>query len=288
MLRVSKRHLCPICGKSDWCLYSEDDSAAICARIGEGSVKQCGDAGWLHTLKNRHNGHYRHRQAARKRQLVKTTVIQQSKLVDFEQLTELYRQQITEDRLESLSQQLGVSIHSLKRLHTGWDGRAYTFPMRDENMKIIGIRRRFGDGNKKALAGSRNGLFVPTGLSKDKPLFITEGPTDCATALDLDFDSVGRPNCNSRIDMVVRFVKERNAVIIADNDSAGVKGAEKLARKLVLHSPCVRIVCPPAGIKDLRQWLKTGLSASKLKTVIANTEPIGIRIKPMDHNREAR
>lgn len=58
MQRVTKRNPCPICGKPDWCLRAEDDSAAICQRISEGSVKQCGEAGYLHILRGtrRHSG----------------------------------------------------------------------------------------------------------------------------------------------------------------------------------------------------------------------------------------
>ncbi len=136
----------------------------------------------------------------------------------------------------------------------GYDGKAFTFPMRDEKCKIIGIRRRFGDGYKKAITGSQNGLFIPAGLSSDKPLFITEGPTDTASALDLGFDAVGRPNCDSKIEMTVRFARGRKIVIICDNDLPGRDGAKKLAKELILHCPEVKIICPPAGIKDLRQW----------------------------------
>ena len=32
-IRVTKRNPCPVCGKPDWCLISEDGKAAICARI---------------------------------------------------------------------------------------------------------------------------------------------------------------------------------------------------------------------------------------------------------------
>ena len=53
MPRVSKSNLCPICDKPDWCLAASDGSAAICARIDEGSVKKCGDAGYLHILTDR-------------------------------------------------------------------------------------------------------------------------------------------------------------------------------------------------------------------------------------------
>lgn len=47
-VRVNKRNPCPICGKPDWCLISQDGNAAICDRIE--SDKRAGDAGWLHRL----------------------------------------------------------------------------------------------------------------------------------------------------------------------------------------------------------------------------------------------
>ena len=53
MQRVNKQTPCPVCGKSDWCLVAPDKTAAICQRIQEGSVKSCGDAGYLHILVDR-------------------------------------------------------------------------------------------------------------------------------------------------------------------------------------------------------------------------------------------
>lgn len=47
-VRVTKNNPCPICGKSDWCLTSEDGKSAICARTE--SDKPAGRAGWLHKL----------------------------------------------------------------------------------------------------------------------------------------------------------------------------------------------------------------------------------------------
>src|SRR4030042_1814088 len=51
-IRVTRHNQCPICGKPDWCLISEDGKIAICARIE--SHKPVGNkgAGWLHTLDN--------------------------------------------------------------------------------------------------------------------------------------------------------------------------------------------------------------------------------------------
>jgi hypothetical protein len=51
--RVSAAEPCPICRKPDWCLLATDRTAAICARTEPGSVKRCGDAGWLHRLVER-------------------------------------------------------------------------------------------------------------------------------------------------------------------------------------------------------------------------------------------
>lgn len=284
MLRVSKSNPCPICKKSDWCLYAEDGSAAICQRIEQGSVKECrskkdGDTvGYLHILIDRpKNQHCRPQRSF--------TVRQDNKPVkDFTALQQQYSRQITRKQLDDLSQQLGVSRQSLKRLFVGWDGKAYTFPMSNEKQKIIGIRRRFPDGDKVTTKGSKTGLFIPAGLSTER-LLIAEGPTDAAAALDLGFDTIGRPNCNSKVNMTARFAKGRHVVIVADNDppkedgrQPGKDGAEKLARELLLHCLSVKIIYPPNKIKDLRQWLRTGLTRGHLQHVIDNMKPLTLEL----------
>ena len=285
MIRVSKRNPCPVCQKPDWCLVAEDKSAAICQRIQEGSVKQCGDAGWLHTLTDRHNGHDRHRSAARDRHVMKIGAIGKAQSADYGQLAQQYRQQITDDRLKVLSQLLSVSQESLRRLHVGWDGKAYTFGMSNDFGKIIGIRRRFPNGQKVSVKGSKTGLFVPEGLTGEGHLLICEGATDTAAALDLGFDAIGRPNCNSMVELTASYVSGRDIVIIVDNDAAGWNGAKRLTAKLVLCCPQVRIVYPSQGIKDLRQWLKAGLTPKRLTEIINKTVAIGtkIQVKLVDH-----
>ena len=49
-LRVNRRNSCPVCGKPDWCLLSQDGEAAICARIESDKPAGNKGAGWLHTL----------------------------------------------------------------------------------------------------------------------------------------------------------------------------------------------------------------------------------------------
>ena len=258
MLRVNKTHLCPVCQRPDWCLYSEDGSAAICARVSEGSKKRVGDAGYLHVLRTDD----RRPKAVRR---IRRVDGKRKELPDFESLTRQYQARISQRQVRWLGASLGVSAGSLKRLGTGFDGRAFTFPMCDEKMRIIGIRRRFGDGHKKAVTGSTNGLFIPSGLSTDRPLFICEGPTDCAAALDLGFQAIGRPNCDSKIEMTARFARGRRVMIICDNDGPGREGAKKLAEELIGHCPQVKIMCPPCAGMDLRQWKQRGFDGGRLR-----------------------
>jgi hypothetical protein len=145
--------------------------------------------------------------------------------------------------------------------------------------KIIGIRRRFPNGSKASAKGGKNGLFIPADLTGVGPLLLCEGPTDAAAALDLGSAAIGRPNCNSLVEMTVRAVRGREEiVIVADNNAVGRTGADRLASILGLCCPCVRVVHPPAGVKDLRQWLHAGLTCEALRAVIAGTSPISMSV----------
>ena len=282
MRRVSRQNPCLICSKPDWCLVALDGSAAICARIEEGSVKKCGDAGWLHILENRQNGHDRHKCRANRRRVTKSVSIGREQSRDFGQLASWYRRQLMDEKLNGLTSSLGVSAESLKRLNVGWDGKAYTFPMSNDFGKVIGVRRRFPSGHKVSVQGSKTGLFIPTDLANDQLLIICEGPTDTAAALDLGSAAIGRPNCNSKVEMTANLAKGRTVVIVGDNDKVGRTGSKRLARVLSLFCPSVRIVYPPGGTKDLRQWLKAGLSKETLQELIQKTKPIEVRISFKD------
>lgn len=279
MHRVRRDKPCPICGKQDWCLVAPDGSAAICPRVKEGSCKKCGDAGYLHVLRDGHNGHNRHRSGVRRRHIVTIAFNQEGLTPDFTKLSVRYESQLTRDRLHALADSLGLSAGSLQRLRLGWDGHAYTFPMSDACGAIVGIRRRFPNGGKASVQGSKAGLFIPVGLTGNGPLLLCEGPTDTAAALDLGFDAIGRPNCSSLVEMTVTAAKDRTEiVVVADGDSAGRAGAQRLAGTLALGCPCVRVVAPPDGVKDLRQWLHAGLSAEVLRQIVASAPTIKLTV----------
>jgi hypothetical protein len=279
MERVTRSHPCPVCGHTHWCLVASDGSAAICPRTKDGAVKKCGDAGYLHILEDRHDGHDRHRNGVKWRHTLTIVSGQDGRTQDFGQLSARCESQLTSERLHALAQPLGLSAGSLQRLRLGWDGSAWTFPMSDAAGKIVGIRRRFPGGRKASVKGSKTGLFIPTDLTGVGPLVLCEGSTDTAAALDLGFDAIGRPNCNSGVEMTVPSVRGRDdVVIIADNDTAGRMGADRLASVLALCCQSLRVVCPPAGVKDLRQWFNAGLTSEALRQTIAGTRPTSVQV----------
>ncbi len=51
-VRVKRRNPCPVCGKPDWCLVSQDGKTAICARIESDKPAGNKGAGWIHALVN--------------------------------------------------------------------------------------------------------------------------------------------------------------------------------------------------------------------------------------------
>lgn len=144
-------------------------------------------------------------------------------------------------------------------LNCGWDGEAWTFPVRNANNEIVGIQRRFKDGFKCMVDGSRWGLFIPQRtVDSSKFVLITEGCSDLITVIDIGFQGVARPNnsaCNEMIkNYLDRWCHKSNCFIIADNDKnqAGWKGAIELATLLGLKK--TQIFLPP--VKDIRQFVE--------------------------------
>ncbi|QNN24940.1 AAA family ATPase [Planctomycetales bacterium ZRK34] len=189
-------------------------------------------------------------------------------------LAKRYHEVADDDRLVALAKRLSVSVDSLRRLRVGWCERdgAYSFPMRNAAGDVTGIRLRLDDA-KYAERGGRDGLFIPVGLIGSGPLLIAEGPTDCAAALDMGYDAIGRANNSARTtdDLIAEYVtrQRRDEVwIVTDADPAGSRAAEatqaaadRLAARLVPVVGTVRVFAPPSPHKDVRAWRINGATA---------------------------
>jgi hypothetical protein len=279
--RVSKRRPCPVCDRPDWCLFTGDPSnptAVICARVE--SRKRCGEGGWLHVLRNDPVW-------APWRRTIHTVVMKmESNGTNFARLAARYQQQVNPDALKALADRLGLSVESLTRLSVGWSAsnRAWAFPMHDAAGGVLGIRLRLPNGKKLSVRGGKEGLFIPAGLTPRGRLLVTEGPTDCAALLDLGFAAVGRPSCTGGVKLLVELVtmmKPTEVVIVADADSPGQRGAESLAAVLVAYWGVLKIIAPPVGIKDAREWKRSGATTTDVQAVVdaAPIRRLGVRVR---------
>jgi hypothetical protein len=63
------------------------------------------------------------------------------------------------------------------------------------------------------------------------------------------------------------------AVIVADRDAPGQRGAENLSSVLVAYMAAVRVIVPPEGVKDAREWKATGATSADVMAAIDAAEP---------------
>ena len=262
--RVSRRSPCPVCGKPDWCSAGADGSAVCCMRVE--SNRRLRNGGWLHWLRSPGE--------RRKQRRIRRAVLPEggAPATGFGKLAECYREAVKPTALARLASELGVERSALCRLGVGWDGAAWTFPMRNAHGRVVGIRRRFPGGRKSSVRGGREGLFVPSGLPADGLLAIAEGPTDTVAVLTLGQACVGRPSCRGAVALVAEVARGRDVAIIADGDEPGWAGARVLARTLVLHCRSVRVIRPSGGAADVRDWLRRGASREDLQCAIDGAE----------------
>lgn len=171
--------------------------------------------------------------------------------------------------IADLAHSLGVKASALMELKVAWadEHRAFAFPMFNGYHACVGIRLRNMKGDKWAVRGSKQGIFLPFCPQQDTA-FICEGPTDTAAALSIGLFAIGRPSCSGGMpDIIValRRLHIRRVVIIADNDDPGLTGADMLSRHLEI--PCCLMTLP---CKDVRAAVKLGMDAETLECMTRN------------------
>jgi hypothetical protein len=226
-------------------------------RVSDGAVKQTKNGGWLHRLKER--DFWPH---PRVRKIALTEPEMPS--VDCAKLAADFVAAVDLGRLGEFANGLGLFTDSLTRLGVGWssNSNAWAFPMK-RGQQIVGIRLRSWTGHKWSVTGGREGLFAPHGLTFLATLLVAEGPTDTAALLDMGFEAVGRPSCSGGVALLLDLVRSRrvkDVVIVSDLDphGAGQRGAESLAVALAPYCPSIRVISPPKGSKDAREWRRAG------------------------------
>ena len=280
---VSKKEPCPICHKTDWCNLSNDGAVCICHRVESPYVARSG-SGWIHRLRDVEKKVKVRGEGERWRGafLQATRMSLPLPILDFGRVHRGYDGDAV--LVEGLATALGVDDEALKALDVRFNPfeECWSFPMRDAEGKIVGLRfRELGGSGKWSAKGSKDGLFYEAnGFAREdaskseRELVIVEGPSDTAAAISLGLFVVGRSSCQTGAALLrtlIRRVRPRVVTIVADNDTPGIKGAELLAGQLVPLHP-VRVLVVPHPYKDLRAWYLTGGLTPKLFADVASAQ----------------
>lgn len=199
----------------------------------------------------------------------------------FAKMSEAMRSSMSTIALDHCAGLLGLPIDPLVRLCVGWSSfhRATSWPMRDADGNVIGIRLRCPETARKwAVTGSRAGLiFDPDSMREQRGgrVWVVEGPTDTAALLSIGIDAVGVPSAGGSCELLVdlaRRMRPEQLVIVADADDAGRHGAERIRDAVVIVAP-VRMINTPSGIKDVRAWVCAGADRMTVEQA-ANGSPV--------------
>ncbi len=247
--RVSRKMLCPVCGKDDWCIVSQCGNYVLCPRVQKGSIKSyaCGHI------------HYGNK-------FVQQSLLSGKKPNTYNQkhIAKVYRSlNFTYQALFPLARKLQVDIHALQNLGVGRCDSTWYFPMYNDRLELIGLKKRNIKGDKWCEKHSRFGIYYPrTFQDGSGSIIICEGESDTASMISKGYRAVGRANSKTCRRILSELLKHHDIVIAADNDSknkhepyVGLIEAVKLAG--YIDSRSVRIVCNEK-YKDIRQWIISG------------------------------
>ena len=282
---VNKEEPCPICGKTDWCSVSDDGAVCVCRRTESPHPTKSG-IGWIHRL--REGSEVGRRGGGGERILIQTSTHPSLDADAYFRKLATGNEQVRLCRY--LMREISIPCDMMLTMDVRWDRQAKcaAFPMRDADGKITGLRyRQLKTGSKWSLKGGKDGLFyIPDFFSgQSRELVVCEGPTDMLAAASCGITNVvGRSSCmtgaNHILEML-RLIKAECVSIVADDDkpktrpdgstfTPGIDGARKLAQDLRVPS---RIMFPPPGFKDMREWYaKGGMTAEAFRSIAAGAK----------------
>ncbi len=252
--RVSKGSPCPQCGKPDWCTVG--DYGVVCMRVQ--SARPVKNGGWFHPF-----------DAAGGRPMPPPPPRRQAPAINATALHRAWLAATAPEALAAFAAALGLSTAALMAVGAAWapPHDAWAFPMCDGYGNVVGIRLR-NERGKFAVRGSRQGIFLGA-VPAQKTLFVCEGPTDTAAAVELGLFAAGRPNCccgGLEVRTYARRHECAHAVIVSDNDKPGLDGARKVGAELRMP---YAIYVPPA--KDLREFCRLGGSRNMIENTLKGT-----------------
>ncbi len=266
--RVTHHNPCAVCGKRDYCCRS--GSLILCMRVESQRPSGCRLGGWLHT------GDSLAGEPMKEYHPTSRPVINWDH-VAFQMAT------AGKKARQELSEKLGVSVHSLEMLGVGSGFDEYrnlpftSWPELNAAGKVVGIIRRYDDGDKKTMRWSKHGLYYHN-IDRRGPVHIVEGGSDTAALITLDLNVIGRPSSMGGLADLAEMLQfwQNRVVVIGERDEKpgqrgthpsclatctgcgrcwpGMVGARETAKRLAakIKRPVWSVIC---GDKDSRAWM---------------------------------
>ena len=197
--------------------------------------------------------------------------------------------QCDQKHIHRLAESLGVSTEALGRLAVGWNGEAWTLPMRDAAGAIVGMIRRWPNGDKKTVYRSPNNqlFFDPETVPEEGRLLLPEGASDVAALYTIGLPAVGRTSNTAGKEALAELLANRpevTPIVLAEYDQnekghwPGRDGAISTAQHVANHlMRTVYWAFPPGGLKDARNWLNTQKNQNNLGKRFMN----GLELHPI-------
>lgn len=171
----------------------------------------------------------------------------------------------------------GLSAEAWTAIGATRNGTGWHVTERDAKGNSIGTSIRPDRGEKRMVPGSKRGLTMvwpppsgDVGTSPSDPILVVEGATDAAAGYSRNFWTIGRPSCVGGLDLLRELLVGRHIVIVGENDHGpGIDGANKIAAGLLDVCASVRLIFPPRGVKDLREWTSGPHGATRAEILAA-------------------
>jgi len=114
------------------------------------------------------------------------------------------------------------------------------------------------------------------------PIIIVEGASDVCAAMSLGFVAIGRPSAEGGMEILKEMpLAGKEVWIIGDNDAgAGREGMQKTYLNIKHMTEDIQCILPPEGIKDLRQWVQSGLTQETLLEYVGKHGDDNLSVDP--------
>lgn len=183
--------------------------------------------------------------------------------------------------LRWFAEKRGYTDDTIASYQLGWDGQRVTIPIYDADGKLVNVRRYQRDAKDSKMIGIAAGFNAPRLFPLTLPLpdevILVEGEWDAILMHQHGFAAAMTVTGGAGtfpLDMVPQFA-DRIVTIIYDNDEAGRRGAQKVARHLAAVAE-VRILNIPGmpekgDVTDF--FVEQGRSADEMAALLLDATP---------------